>query len=92
MSEVSSKSYFKPIELNQIIKRTGYVKGQTEEIADKVMDGEFVFFQTLETFRFDGDIDWDYKHNSSSSTYELYMHSLDIISYLCNHFEQHKKN
>lgn len=87
MSNISLKK----IPLNKIIKRTNYHK-KNDYITELVMKGEHFFFPGLETVRFTDEINWEYEHHNSPDTYLLYLHSLDIVSYLCNYYEKHKKH
>ena len=32
-------------------------------------------------------INWEYEHSHSAATYQVYLHSLDIITYLCNQYK-----
>jgi hypothetical protein len=75
------------IDLNRIVKITE-VSGDTEEIANLIMNNKFFFFKNLDVINFENGIDWNYKHQRNENSYLLYLHSLQSISYLTNGYEK----
>ena len=62
----------------------------SEKIANLIYSGKFYQSDGLDVFNLGNNINWNYKHQNSSNTYQLYMHSLNLISFLCNGFELNK--
>ncbi|PAE27924.1 hypothetical protein CHI07_17165 [Paenibacillus sp. 7884-2] len=79
--------YMLDVETSKVLKKTSYNKN-TKEIADKIMKNEFHFLKGLETVKFKEGIDWNYQHKNSPNTYQLYLQSLDVVSHLCNNYEE----
>ncbi|MGM0853924.1 MAG: heparinase II/III domain-containing protein [Bacillota bacterium] len=77
------------LDTSQIIK-ISEVKKDTELVANKIYNNHFFFFNSLDTINFEEGIDWNYKHYKNSSTYQLYLHSLNVVSFLLNAYEKTK--
>ena len=55
----------------------------TLEIADKILENYFFENNEMEMVYMGDNYDnWTYKHETSANTYQLYIHSLDVITYL----------
>ena len=55
----------------------------TLDIANKILDNYFFENNEMELIYMGDNYDnWTYKHETSANTYQLYIHSLDVITYL----------
>lgn len=77
------------MELNFLI-RTTPLSNRSLEFADQIVENRYVLSPALETIEFGHKIDWDYRHYKNQNSYQLYLHSLNMVSYLVNAFEMRK--
>lgn len=82
--------YYKPLDTDKLIKAT-QINTKTLEIADGIMNNEFFFLSSLEKIKFGDTIDWNYEHNNAANTYQLYIQTLNVISYLCDGYVESKE-
>ncbi|KIH71441.1 hypothetical protein SN16_01795 [Salinicoccus roseus] len=50
--------------------------------SDLAIQNKFIFHSKLDEVAFESEIDWNYKHPHSHNTYQLYMHTLNIVGNL----------
>ena len=77
------------IGVNNLLKLTS-CGPNSENIANIILGGDFYHSSGLDVFHLGDSINWNYKHRNSANTYQLYLHSLNLISYLCNGYEVSK--
>lgn len=78
------------MDTDKLIKAT-QINTKTLEIADGIMNNEFFFLSSLEKIKFGDIIDWNYEHNNAANTYQLYIQTLNVISYLCDGYVKSKE-
>ena len=71
------------------IKKTTYTK-DTDKIVECLFKGKYFLIKSLEVLDFKKGINWNHHHHTSANTYQLYLHSLETIHHLCNHYENKK--
>src|SRR5690625_3832205 len=69
------------------IKKVPYNK-ETDKIIADIFEGKYFLLATLDVLEFKNGIDWTYEHPESTKTYQLYLHSLEPIHYLCAYYEE----
>lgn len=50
------------------------------------LKNKYVFFGNFDAISFEDNFDWNYKHNHSPNTYQVYMHTLNIVGNLTNSY------
>lgn len=65
-----------------ILPRNTKIADNTIEVADLIMKNTFFESPQLDTIEFGKKFNWDYQHSNSANTYQLYLHSLNTISFL----------
>lgn len=83
------KSVQPTLNIIEPIKKTNYTK-DTDKIVEGLFEGQYFLIKSLEVLDFKKGIDWNYQHHSGANTYQLYLHSLETIHHLCNHYEKKK--
>ena len=79
-----------PVEEKNLLKRERSLAELNKAI--KYLDeGKFYLFNGADVLDFKEGIDWEYEHPHSTATYQVYLHSLDIIDYLCNQYKKTKE-
>jgi hypothetical protein len=81
--EKNRRPLFTVIDINKILTLTK-ITDQSEEIARNILNQKFYFLPSLDVIDFANGLQWDYLHGKSNNTYQLYLHSLIVISYLCD--------
>jgi len=66
---------------NNLIRNTK-INNNTIDIANLIMNNTFYESPQLDKIEFGEKIDWNYHHSKSANSYQLYLHSLNLISYL----------
>jgi len=66
---------------NNLIRNTK-INNRTLDIANLIMNNTFYESPQLDKIEFGEKIDWNYQHPKSANSYQLYLHSLNLISYL----------
>ena len=66
---------------NNLIKNTK-INSSTVDIANLIMDNTFYEAPQYDKIEFGNKIKWDYQHSTSANSYQIYIHSLNMISYL----------
>ncbi|MBS3679336.1 heparinase II/III family protein [Ornithinibacillus massiliensis] len=82
--------YYQEIPIEKLIKTTK-ISHKSIEIADGILQNEFFFLGNLEKIQFGTEIDWNYQHSNAANTYQLYIQTLNVISYLCDAFVETKE-
>lgn len=82
--------YYKEIPTEKLIKTTN-ISHKSIEIADGILQNEFFFLGNLEKIQFGTEIDWNYQHSNAANTYQLYIQTLNVISYLCDAYVETKE-
>jgi len=88
-----------PVNLNkklQILDERDMLKrfnsiSKSAEIVQYLSEGKFYLFKGADVLDFKEGIDWEYEHSHSQATYQLYLHSLDIIAHLCDQYTATKE-
>lgn len=62
----------------------------TLERANQALNNHFFLMNNLDMIEFRDGIDWNYQHHVSSNTYQLYLHCLNVVSLLCDAFQETK--
>ncbi|SFK18369.1 Heparinase II/III N-terminus [Halobacillus dabanensis] len=75
------------LETSQLIKITN-VNRKSTDIGNQILRNNFFIKNGLDSIDFSEGINWDYEHGASGNTYQLYLQSLNVLSYLLNAFEQ----
>ncbi len=83
ISDDPSNDFYKKIEIDKLIKTTK-INQKTIQIGNGILQNEFFFLGNLEKIKFEADIDWNYQHSNAANTYQLYIHTLNVVSYLCD--------
>lgn len=81
--EASKRIQF--IKEQNLLKRDRALNG-LDKIIQHLNEGKFYFFLGADPLDFKEGIDWEYEHPHSTATYQVYLHSLDTIMYLCNQY------
>lgn len=66
---------------NNLIRNTT-INSSTVDIANLIMNNTFYESPQYDKIEFGDKIQWDYQHSKSANSYQLYIHSLNMISYL----------
>lgn len=66
---------------NNLIRNTK-INDNTINIANLIMNNTFYESPLYDKIEFGNKIDWGYQHSKGSNTYQLYLHSLNMISFL----------
>ncbi len=78
----SKKSKFNlNFDYNNLIKNTK-INSSTIDIANLIMNNTFYESPQYDKIEFGDKIKWDYQHFTAANSYQLYIHSLNMISYL----------
>lgn len=83
-------SYYKYLDTENLIKTTK-ISSKTIEIANGIVDNKFFFLSSLEKINFGEKINWNYQHNNAANTYQLYIQTLNVISYLCDAYVESRE-
>jgi hypothetical protein len=93
LEEVSQEPQFRLSKINpeNLIKLTG-VTEDTKRIADLIIDNQFFLTKAIDIVDFSKGINWNYTPSKSANTYQLYLHTLNSVSYLVNQFEESREH
>ena len=80
---------YKQMEIHNLI-RTTKISPKTIDIANGIIENEFFFLGNLEKIKFEKEINWNYQHSNAANTYQLYIQTLNVISYLCDAYQESK--
>ena len=64
---------------------------EIDKIVQCLNEGKFYLFRGADILDFKNSIDWEHQHTHSASTYQVYLHSLDIIACLCHQYRKTKE-
>lgn len=76
-------------ENTDIINKYTKVEKNYLETADKLLEGNLKLLKGLDPITFEKVPDWNYKHNISSNTYQLYLHTLNFTKSLVKSYIFH---
>ncbi|MFB4473896.1 heparinase II/III family protein [Oceanobacillus caeni] len=85
------KHSYQRIEVDNLIRTTSKSK-KTIEIGEGILKNEFFFLGNLDKIKFGDTIDWNYQHNNAANTYQLYIQTLNVISYLCDAYTESEED
>src|SRR5699024_11117530 len=73
------------------LKKLNQYNGYTNKIkhtknSEMALKNKFVFFGKFDPVKFEGKINWNYKHNHARATYQVYLHCLHMVRYLTNSY------
>jgi Heparinase II/III N-terminus/Heparinase II/III-like protein len=93
LEEVSAEPQFKLSKMNpeNLIKFTGGTE-DTKRIADLIINNQFYLTKAIDIVDFTKGINWNYTPPKSANTYQLYLHTLNTVSYLVNQFEESREH
>ena len=77
------------IDEEDMIKRDRSMS-ELDKIIQNIIEDKFYLFKDADILDFKKGINWEYEHSHSVTTYQLYLHSLDIITFLCNQYKATK--
>ena len=89
MPTTASKK-LQPVEEKNLLKRERSL-AELDKAIKYLNEGKFYLFQGADVLDFKEGIDWEYEHPHSTATYQVYLHSLDIVNYLCNQYKKTKE-
>jgi hypothetical protein len=84
--EPQSQYKLSRINLDNLVKLTGLTE-DTKRVADLILENQFFLTKAIEIVDFSKGINWNYTPSKSANTYQLYLHTLNVVSYLVNEFE-----
>ena len=64
---------------------------EIDKVSDLLSEEKFYLFKGADILDFKNGINWEYQHSHSTATYQVYLHSLDMITYLCNQYKKTKE-
>lgn len=79
-----------PIKENNLLTR-GVSIGEIDKILQCLEEKKFYLFRGADVLEFKDGIDWEYQHSHSVSTYQVYLHSLDLVNVLCHQYKKTKE-
>ena len=73
------------------LKKLNQYNGYTNKIkhtknSEMALKNKFVFFGKFDPVKFEGKINWNYKHHHARATYQVYLHCLHMVRYLTNSY------
>ncbi|TVT28887.1 hypothetical protein FO441_00990 [Salinicoccus cyprini] len=64
---------------------------KNNKIANLALKNKYIFFGNFDEVIFSNKFNWNYKHLHSQNTYQVYMHTLNIVGFLTNSFYETSK-